>query len=85
MSWNRSNPRSKSDNDEVASVPALSDVFMLTRTLLHTMFVFDDVLDPTRLGDALEELARRDGWRKLGSRLRKNAVCDAEHLTGNGL
>ncbi|KAB5517537.1 hypothetical protein GE09DRAFT_1179227 [Coniochaeta sp. 2T2.1] len=35
--------------------------------------VFDDVLDPEKLRDSLEGLVNRDGWRRLGGRLRKNA------------
>lgn len=34
--------------------------------------VYDDVLDPRMLYDALEGLARREGWRRLGGRLRTN-------------
>lgn len=40
--------------------------------ILYSMFVFDDVLDPTKLQDSLETLAKRDGWRKLGARLRRD-------------
>jgi hypothetical protein len=36
--------------------------------------VFDDVLDPTKLREALAGLVKRDGWQRLGGRLRKN-VC----------
>lgn len=81
MLWEQTTPcPTPAGDDEVVSLPTLSDVFMLTRVLLHTMFVIDEALDPDRLGDALEKLARMDGWRKLGSRLRKNAVCDFTFL-----
>ena len=40
--------------------------------ILYSMFVFDDVLDPQKLRYSLEALAQREGWRKLGARLRLN-------------
>ncbi|KAF2996350.1 hypothetical protein E8E14_000344 [Neopestalotiopsis sp. 37M] len=35
--------------------------------------VFDDILDPEKLRQALEELVKRPGWERLGGRLKKNA------------
>lgn len=34
--------------------------------------VFDDVLDPEKLRESFEGLVKRDGWQRLGGRLRKN-------------
>lgn len=34
--------------------------------------VFDDVLDPEKLRQSLEGLVQRDGWQRLGGRLRKD-------------
>lgn len=34
--------------------------------------VFDKVLDPEMLRQSLEGLVKRDGWQRLGGRLRKN-------------
>jgi hypothetical protein len=34
--------------------------------------VFDDVLDPEKLRLSLEGLVKREGWQRLGGRLRKN-------------
>ena len=34
--------------------------------------VFDEVLDPEKLKMSLESLVKRDGWQRLGGRLRKN-------------
>lgn len=34
--------------------------------------VFDAVLDPERLRQSLEGLIKRQGWQRLGGRLRKN-------------
>ncbi|KAM0557006.1 hypothetical protein ACHAPJ_005685 [Fusarium lateritium] len=36
--------------------------------------VFDEVLDPEKLRKSLDSLVRREGWKKLGGRLRKNAA-----------
>ncbi|KAL7908560.1 hypothetical protein GGI35DRAFT_406463 [Trichoderma velutinum] len=40
--------------------------------------VFDDVLDPEKLRDSLEGLVKREGWQRLGGRLRKNATGKIE-------
>ncbi|KAI0125636.1 hypothetical protein BJ170DRAFT_684896 [Xylariales sp. AK1849] len=47
--------------------------------VLYSMFAFDDVLDPKRLQDSLEELAGRDGWEKIGARLRRTAKGELEY------
>lgn len=41
--------------------------------------VFDDVLDPEMLRKALEGLVKRDGWQRLGGRLRKNVSFAFAH------
>lgn len=38
--------------------------------------VFDEVLDPEVLREALENVVRRPGWERLGGRLRKNVSID---------
>ncbi|KAL2757319.1 hypothetical protein ACRALDRAFT_1067935 [Sodiomyces alcalophilus JCM 7366] len=40
--------------------------------------VFDDVLDPEKLRQSLEGLVKREGWQKLGGRLRTNAAGKTE-------
>ncbi|KAL6801472.1 hypothetical protein GGI42DRAFT_354492 [Trichoderma sp. SZMC 28013] len=40
--------------------------------------VFDDVLDPEKLRESLEGLVKREGWQRLGGRLRKNAAGKIE-------
>ncbi|KAJ5764837.1 hypothetical protein N7520_004396 [Penicillium odoratum] len=40
--------------------------------------VFDEVLDPEMLRRSLEGLVKRDGWQRLGGRLRKNALGNIE-------
>lgn len=40
--------------------------------VMNSLYVFDDVLDPEKLRSSLERLVHREGYRKLGARLRKN-------------
>ncbi|KAF2651410.1 hypothetical protein K491DRAFT_696469 [Lophiostoma macrostomum CBS 122681] len=40
--------------------------------ILYSMFVFDGVLDAEKLRSSLEQLTRREGWWKLGARLRQS-------------
>ncbi|PHH59829.1 hypothetical protein CDD81_2465 [Ophiocordyceps australis] len=48
------------------------DVLPLVQALMfNTTFVIDDVLDPLKLQQSLAALAERDGWRRLGARLRQ--------------
>ncbi|KAI0147557.1 hypothetical protein GGR57DRAFT_476012 [Xylariaceae sp. FL1272] len=59
------------DTDDVCPVPFFDDTFFFRRIVLYNLSVYDEVLDPKKLRDALERLARRDGWRKLGGRVRR--------------
>lgn len=38
--------------------------------------VFDEVLDPEVLREALENVVKRPGWERLGGRLRKSVSID---------
>lgn len=52
-----------------------NDDHVYTRGLcLDISLRFDDVLDPEKLREALDILLNKDGWRKLGARLRLT-VC----------
>ncbi|KAH7139570.1 hypothetical protein B0J11DRAFT_517104 [Dendryphion nanum] len=42
--------------------------------VLYSLFVFEDALDVRKLRDGLERLVQRDGWQKLGARLRKDVI-----------
>ncbi|KAI9150458.1 Transcriptional regulator calD [Paramyrothecium foliicola] len=55
------------------STPILSD------TLIHFMFRFDEVLQPQKLINALEELLNMQGWRKLGARLKRSSSGKLEY------
>lgn len=59
-------------SDEVVPLPVFDDTLLLRTFVLHSMFVFDYVLDPQKLGHALERLACRSGWQKISARVRRN-------------
>lgn len=44
---------------------------MFARITMYALMVFDEVLDPEKLRSSLDRLVRREGWRKLGARVRK--------------
>ena len=58
--------------DTVIPFRFFDDTPLWTAFILYSMFVFDDVLDCGKLRGSLESLAMRDGWSRLGARLRKN-------------
>jgi len=58
--------------DAIIPVHFFDDTPLWRSFILYSMFVFDDVLDPQKLRHSLELLAQREGWRKLGARLRCN-------------
>ncbi|KAL7624935.1 hypothetical protein AAE478_004149 [Parahypoxylon ruwenzoriense] len=56
------------------------DGSLINRTfVMNSLYVFDDVLDPEKLRGSLERLAHREGYRKLGARLRKSNQGGFEH------
>ncbi|TFB01512.1 hypothetical protein CCMA1212_006195 [Trichoderma ghanense] len=65
--------------DIVVPFRFFDDTPLWKTVILYSMFVFDDVLSPERLRDSLEKLAQRDGWTRLGARLRKNAQGNLEY------
>jgi hypothetical protein len=40
--------------------------------ILYSLFVFDHALDAEKLHSSLERIVHKDGWEKLGARLRYN-------------
>ncbi|KAI0023875.1 hypothetical protein F4780DRAFT_27217 [Xylariomycetidae sp. FL0641] len=58
--------------DTVVPLRWFDDTPLWKAFILYSMFSFDDVLDPEKLHDSLTALAKRDGWCKLGARLRRN-------------
>jgi hypothetical protein len=59
-------------SDRVVPLHFFDDGPLWRAFILYSMFVFDEVLDPEKLHSSLEGLTRKDGWWKLGARLRQN-------------
>lgn len=76
--FGKSQPRRVS-TDHVVPIHHFDNSEVLRRLVVGWTTRFDDVLDANVLYQALEELIRRDGWCKMGGRLRLN-VCKPEHL-----
>jgi hypothetical protein len=51
--------------------------------VFDVLFKFDDVLDPEKLHGSLRDLLAREGWRKLGARLRLNVIYVKDYLQRN--
>lgn len=58
------------ETDLVIPVGFMDDNPLMKRIALYNLHVYDDVLDPEKLREALDRLVRRDGWGKMGARLR---------------
>ncbi|KAK7420374.1 hypothetical protein QQX98_002797 [Neonectria punicea] len=65
--------------DQIIPLHWFEDGFMWKKVIVYTLFVFDDALDPVKLRGALNRLVQRDGYKKLGGRLRKNAQGSVEY------
>ncbi|KPM36043.1 hypothetical protein AK830_g10522 [Neonectria ditissima] len=66
-------------SDRIIPLHWFEDGFMWKKVIVYTLFVFDDALDPELLRGSLERLIQRDGYKKLGGRLRKNATGAVEY------
>ncbi|KAI3391001.1 hypothetical protein diail_8135, partial [Diaporthe ilicicola] len=55
----------KMSADTITPLHYIDDTPLWKAFILYTMFVFDSVLDPEKLKDGLEELAKHDGWKKF--------------------
>ncbi|KAB5557996.1 hypothetical protein GE09DRAFT_95616 [Coniochaeta sp. 2T2.1] len=60
-------------NDDIYPVHYYDDDSMLRSIMVLWSFVFNDVLDAEKLHSSLRRLLEKEGWRKLGGRLRLNA------------
>ncbi|KAH8894542.1 hypothetical protein GQ53DRAFT_643335 [Thozetella sp. PMI_491] len=65
--------------DKVIRMHFFDDGPLWRAFILYSLFVFDDVLDADKLYESLERLVRRDGWCKLGARLRRNKKGNLEY------
>lgn len=70
--FGKSSAPARVPSDTVVPFRFFDDTPLWRAFILYSTFVFDDVLDPSKLRDSLEALAKRDGWRKLGARLRRS-------------
>ncbi|AEO59460.1 hypothetical protein MYCTH_2307806 [Thermothelomyces thermophilus ATCC 42464] len=59
--------------DKVVPLHFFENSLLVQGNNMAVSLVFDDVLDPEKLRQSLERLIKRDGWQRLGGRLRKNA------------
>ncbi|KAL8406327.1 hypothetical protein RB596_004975 [Gaeumannomyces avenae] len=69
----------RNPTDDVFPVYELDSYNEVARMVAWTMLRFDEVLDPLMLRDSLARLATIGDWRKLGSRVRKNAAGKLEY------
>jgi hypothetical protein len=73
--WNRAVAPDRIPTDKVIPMYCFDDTMIYRTFVFYSMFVFDDVLDAHSLSGSLERLVKRDGWQKLGARLRRNVSC----------
>ncbi|KAK2037423.1 hypothetical protein LZ31DRAFT_481325 [Colletotrichum somersetense] len=66
-------------SDTVIPLNSSDDTAILRSVCLVITYRYDDVLDPEKLRRALERLVDRDGWRKVGGRLRLNKEGKLEY------
>ncbi|KAI0010495.1 hypothetical protein F4779DRAFT_577118 [Xylariaceae sp. FL0662B] len=59
--------------DQVLPLHFFENNLLVQGNNMAVSLVFDDVLDPEKLRQSLEGLVKREGWHRLGGRLRKNA------------
>lgn len=57
--------------DKVIPVHYFDDTIVFRSVVVYTLLALDDVLDPEKLHSSLSRLVQRDGWQKLGGRLRR--------------
>lgn len=58
--------------DQVIPLHWFEDGSMWKTVIVYTLLAFDEALDPETLRDSLTRLIQRDGYKKLGARIRKN-------------
>lgn len=70
------------ETDKVIPLGFLDNSPVMTRIVLYNLMVYDDVLDPEKLRDALDRLVQRPGWGKMGARLRSNVSFSSSCRAG---
>ncbi|KAI1035297.1 hypothetical protein LB504_005973 [Fusarium proliferatum] len=61
------------ESDDIIPVHLFDDTAAARGIVLVWTLQFEDILNPHRLNDALSELFRMDGWRRLGGRFRQRS------------
>lgn len=64
----------KVPSDTIIPVHYWDDTALCRSAILYDLMRFDNVLDVEKLKLSLEKLLNREGWRKLGARVRLNVV-----------
>ena len=59
-------------SDKVQPLHFFENSLLVQGNNMAVSLVFDDVLNVEKLRRALEGLVRREGWRRLGGRVRRN-------------
>lgn len=62
--------------DQVRPLHFFENNLLVQGNNMSGLAVFDEVLDPEVLREALENVVKRPGWERLGGRLRKNVSID---------
>ncbi|RFU77406.1 hypothetical protein TARUN_4823 [Trichoderma arundinaceum] len=77
--FGKSTAPAKVPTDTIIPFRFFDDTPLWKAFILYSMFVFDDVLDAEKLRESLEALAKRDGWRRLGARMRRDSKGNLEY------
>ncbi|KAH8889124.1 hypothetical protein GQ53DRAFT_723912 [Thozetella sp. PMI_491] len=72
-------PPARVPTDTVQPLRFFDDTIIFRNLILYSMFVFDEVLDVDKLHGGLKRLVAREGWQKLGARMRRNGKGDLEY------
>ena len=60
------------EGDKVLPLHFFENSLLVQGNNMAVSIVFEEVLCPEKLRDALEGLIKREGWQRLGGRLKKN-------------
>ncbi|KAF9883846.1 hypothetical protein FE257_002737 [Aspergillus nanangensis] len=64
--------------DQILPLHFFENSLLVQGNNMAVSLVFDSALDPEKLRQSLESLVKRQGWQRLGGRLRKNAAGKIE-------
>lgn len=81
MGWifGRSIPVENVPGDRILPLHFFEDSLLVQGNNMAVLLVFDAILNPEKLRLSLESLVKREGWQRLGGRLRKNARIHLPH------